>query len=187
MTDTETLLAERAKTHGEYAEHARITQGIMDLVQGGRNWPRLTPVQRESLHMFAHKIGRICEGDPNHADHWDDISGYAVLASQRLPTRHRVGDPPLTGNPEAHDYEGTLASAGWRLAQRAMEEALAEQAPPPVPVEDSNRHADRAPRPLSTAPKRPHLTRYEYHQLPVGEEREAYEWDETRGEWRLKP
>lgn len=51
--------------------------------------------------------------------------------------------------------------------------------PSPVPVENSNRHADRY--------RRPHLTRFEYNQLPVGEEREAYEWDETRGDWKLRP
>ena len=34
--------------------------------------------------MFAHKIGRILVGDPNHRDHWDDISGYAVLVADRL-------------------------------------------------------------------------------------------------------
>lgn len=176
---TEKLLAERAKTHGEYSEHARITQGIMDLAMSGRSWPQLSPIMRESLHMFAHKIGRICEGDPCHRDHWDDISGYSVLVSQRLGSSHAslgsgameirrvpgtgvpvhaVGDPEpmLTGNPEAHDYEGSVR-------------------PRPVPVEDSNRHADRAePRGLNF---------YELSQLPPDEQR-GYFWDPERREYR---
>lgn len=87
---TEKLLDERAATHGEYFENARISQGIMVQIMSGRNWKNLTAIQRESLHMFAHKIGRICEGDPNHKDHWDDISGYAILVSQRLTPHEDV-------------------------------------------------------------------------------------------------
>lgn len=29
--------------------------------------------------MILAKIARIVSGDPNHADHWDDIAGYALL------------------------------------------------------------------------------------------------------------
>jgi len=35
---------------------------------------------REALEMIAHKIGRILNGDPNYADSWHDIAGYAKLA-----------------------------------------------------------------------------------------------------------
>lgn len=43
----------------------------------------LTDVQRESIDLIATKLARICCGDPNHRDHWDDIAGYATLVSQR--------------------------------------------------------------------------------------------------------
>jgi len=82
--DTENLLKERGKTHGEYAEHAAATQGIMDVLMSHRNWPHLPPMIRESLHMFAHKMGRVVTGDPCHCDHYDDIAGYAKLISQRM-------------------------------------------------------------------------------------------------------
>jgi hypothetical protein len=36
------------------------------------------------LEMIAHKIGRVLAGDPNHADHWDDIAGYARLVARRV-------------------------------------------------------------------------------------------------------
>lgn len=236
-TDTEKLLAERATTHGEYAEHARITQGIMNLIVGSRNWPALTPIQRESLHMIAHKMGRICEGDPNHADHWDDISGYAVLVSQRLPKPmmfsppiaaevrrvpgvgvgagripvHAVGDNGPFGGGGFTDANGAHVKSGdyveyglgSGLEARALGRGIVSdilqdgdatityenghreavkwknlvKIPRPVPVEDSNRHADRAPR--------DGLNIYEYGCLPK-EEKDLYYMDTERGEYRLR-
>ena len=91
MSELETgiaaILAERGKTHGEYSEHARITQnikGIMLDTGGVSNWQRLNAIQRESLEMIAHKIGRILAGDPNVRDHWVDIAGYAQLVADRV-------------------------------------------------------------------------------------------------------
>lgn len=81
---TEKLLEERGKSHGEYSEHAAATQGIMDVLMSHRNWKHLPPMVRESLHMFAHKMGRVVTGDPCHKDHYDDIAGYATLISQRI-------------------------------------------------------------------------------------------------------
>ena len=81
---TEKLLEERGKTHGEYSEHAYCTQSIMRALQTQRNWDKLSDIQKETLHMIAHKLGRIVTGDPNIKDHYDDIAGYAVLVSQRL-------------------------------------------------------------------------------------------------------
>jgi hypothetical protein len=82
---TEELLIERGKTHGEYTDHARCTQNIMRAIQSEMNWERLSDIQKESLHMFAHKIGRIATGNPDIHDHWDDIAGYAKLVSDRIP------------------------------------------------------------------------------------------------------
>lgn len=84
MTETEQLLAERGKTHGDYTDHARCTQAIMRALMAEKNWDDLPDVMKESLHMFAHKMGRVVTGDPFHADHWDDIAGYAKLVSQRI-------------------------------------------------------------------------------------------------------
>lgn len=82
---TEELLIERGKTHGEYSDHARCTQNIMRAMQSEKNWERLSDIQKESLHMFAHKMGRIATGNPDIHDHWDDIAGYAKLVSDRIP------------------------------------------------------------------------------------------------------
>ena len=82
---TEELLVERGKTHGEYTDHARCTQNIMRAMQSEKNWDSLSDIQKESLHMFAHKMGRIATGNPDIHDHWDDIAGYAKLVSDRIP------------------------------------------------------------------------------------------------------
>lgn len=81
---TEQLLAERRKTHGDYREHAEVTQEVLTIWKAHRNWDKLTYSQKETLHMIAHKVGRIVTGDPNVKDHWDDIAGYATLISQQL-------------------------------------------------------------------------------------------------------
>jgi len=80
----EKLLTERGRTHGDYTDHAEYTQALKFVMQGSRNWDRMTAFQRETLEMVAHKIGRICAGDPNFKDHWDDIEGYVRLTVERL-------------------------------------------------------------------------------------------------------
>ena len=81
---TEELLIERGKTHGDFADHARVTQAMKDIFQAEANWAYLSACQKETLEMIAHKIGRILTGNPDVADHYDDIAGYAKLVSQRL-------------------------------------------------------------------------------------------------------
>lgn len=107
--NTQELLAERQKTHGEYGEHARCTQEILRVLQAERGYPTLTDMQKESLHMIAHKMGRIVTGNPNIEDHWDDIAGYAVLISQRLRQPIMVYDQP-------NDIAGALAMA-WNCTR----------------------------------------------------------------------
>jgi hypothetical protein len=79
------ILTARRSAHGDFGDHASVTQALKLVMVGGRNWNSLPAPQRESLEMIQHKIGRILSGDPNHQDHWDDIAGYATLVSRRLP------------------------------------------------------------------------------------------------------
>ena len=81
---TDALLAERGATHGAFSDHARITQALKAVMDGEPSYHTLTDSQRESLAMIAHKIGRVLAGNPNHADHWDDIAGYARLISLQI-------------------------------------------------------------------------------------------------------
>lgn len=84
--ETSELLNERGKTHGDYSVHAEITQVLKDVMFDHAGWAELNHCQRETLHMIAHKIGRILAGNPNFKDHWDDIAGYAKLVADRCPT-----------------------------------------------------------------------------------------------------
>ena len=78
------LLDEREKTHGDFADVARVANDILNAISRGPNDGKLSPVQAEALKMIASKLGRIMSGDPNEADHWRDISGYAQLVADRL-------------------------------------------------------------------------------------------------------
>lgn len=91
-TTTSALLSERGKTHGDFKIHAAATQAIKACMLSVHKitpasdtpipaWETLSPTQRESLEMIAHKIGRILAGNPNFKDHWDDIAGYAKLVA----------------------------------------------------------------------------------------------------------
>lgn len=82
--EIDALLRERHATHGDYADHAAITQQLKASMHNNPGWLRLNHMQAETLDMIAHKIGRILAGDPNFPDHYDDIAGYARLISQRL-------------------------------------------------------------------------------------------------------
>ncbi len=86
-TGIQTVLAERGSRYGSFDTHAMITQALKDIFCGAvcdTNWSRLTPSQKEALDMTAHKIGRILNGDPNYADSWVDIVGYAQLVVNEL-------------------------------------------------------------------------------------------------------
>lgn len=82
--NTEDLLKERGKTHGDFTEHAECTQRLLEVMQQYRNWDDLPYIIKEALHMVAHKVGRILTGNPYLKDHYDDSSGYMTLVSQRL-------------------------------------------------------------------------------------------------------
>lgn len=84
MTDVAATLKERGSRYGAFIDHARTTQAIKVAMSGGKNWNNLDPDMRECLEMVAHKVGRILEGDPNYADSWHDIAGYAKLVDDRL-------------------------------------------------------------------------------------------------------
>jgi hypothetical protein len=75
------ILAERNATHGNFAANAQLSQELKRLLC---KCTALTDVQREALEAIAVKLSRILSGDPNHADHWDDIAGYATLVANEI-------------------------------------------------------------------------------------------------------
>jgi hypothetical protein len=78
------ILAERAKTHGDYKITAEIAVATKHLWSNQEGWTRLSATQVESLDMIASKVARILSGDPHCVDHWVDVAGYAQLVVDDL-------------------------------------------------------------------------------------------------------
>ena len=81
ITDT---LEERGNRYGKFSGHADITQDLKYVMRYTEGWDNLNVSQKEALEMIAHKIGRILNGNPNYADSWHDIAGYASLVDKQL-------------------------------------------------------------------------------------------------------
>jgi hypothetical protein len=90
-TSIDAVLAQRGSRYGAFVSHAKITQAYKTLMfcQLEELDKRLSSDQQEALDMIFHKIGRILNGDPNYADSWIDIAGYAQLVADRLEGKIR--------------------------------------------------------------------------------------------------
>lgn len=75
------LTSERKKTHGSFWMNACISQSLKKYARSRNGYDKLNDVQKEALDMIFLKISRILSGQNEHSDHWDDIAGYAHLAS----------------------------------------------------------------------------------------------------------
>ena len=86
MANLEETLQDRGNRYGRFVDHAAITQELKATIRAHAlvAGARIEPDQREALDMICHKIGRIVCGDPNYADSWHDIAGYAKLVEDRL-------------------------------------------------------------------------------------------------------
>lgn len=84
MSDVTEVLEERGKRYGVFLRHAAITQALKDVIYEHLAQKQLSADQYEALDMICHKIGRIVNGDPDYADSWVDIAGYAKLVADRL-------------------------------------------------------------------------------------------------------
>jgi hypothetical protein len=112
------LLAERGNTHGDYAEHAAITQALKDIMRSTPGWTRLNDIMKETLEMHAHKAGRILAGDPTHADHWDDIAGYARLVSTRLTPIVAAHSPTPAPHPMMREAMSIIDDGAAEMAAK---------------------------------------------------------------------
>ena len=79
-------LAERGSRYGKFEDHAAITMQLKDALHQRiyENTTKFQADQLEAIDMICHKLGRIVNGDPNYADSWVDIAGYAKLVADRL-------------------------------------------------------------------------------------------------------
>ena len=89
--DVDAVLAERGARYGKFIDHAEVTQNLKNVMMTHLQKRERTLIvdQQEALEMIFHKIGRILNGDPNYADSWIDIAGYAKLVADRLEGKVR--------------------------------------------------------------------------------------------------
>jgi hypothetical protein len=90
-TNVDAILDARGSRYGNFLDHARITQRLKEVAHGfaAHHGKTFDVDQAEALDMIFHKIGRILNGDPNYADSWIDIAGYAKLVADRLEGKVR--------------------------------------------------------------------------------------------------
>jgi hypothetical protein len=91
---TEDILNEREKTHGDFGDFAELWAELNRAIREHTEkqdrpfpviYPPRTRVHTTAICMILNKIARIICGDPNFADHWDDIAGYAMLGKGKEP------------------------------------------------------------------------------------------------------
>lgn len=87
---TDEMLKERGSRYGNYLQQAKIACAlrkviINDLRSRGIG---LAADQMDALVMICCKISRIVNGDPDYADNWRDIAGYATLVADRLEDKN---------------------------------------------------------------------------------------------------
>lgn len=81
----EVTLAERGSRYGDFSDNAELSQCLEQACKNHAGYGNLTTLHREALKFIFQKISRIVNGDPNYADNWHDIQGYAKLVEDRLP------------------------------------------------------------------------------------------------------
>jgi hypothetical protein len=85
MSDIREILDERGERYGTFMSRSVISQGLKRVMFTADR--KLEDDQAEALEMIANKIARILNGDPDYADSWTDIAGYATLVAERLNGR----------------------------------------------------------------------------------------------------
>lgn len=80
------ILTERGSRYGTFKGHAEISQHLKLTIRRylDKREKHLDDDQAEALEMICHKLARIINGDPNYADSWVDVAGYAKLVADRL-------------------------------------------------------------------------------------------------------
>lgn len=80
MSEIKDTLADRGQIYGENWD---CYMGLKMEV----NQSKMDARQRYCMDMILMKISRLSAGDPNDADTWHDIAGYALLAEKGIPAK----------------------------------------------------------------------------------------------------
>ena len=84
MAGLEDILSVRGNLYGDFTDQAILSQALKYRAIPPSTTASWDAYQVEGMEMILHKIARICNGDPNYADSWRDIAGYATLVADRL-------------------------------------------------------------------------------------------------------
>jgi len=90
-TNVDAILDARGSRYGNFMDHATITYRLKEVARdfAAQHGKYFAYDQCEAFDMIFHKLGRILNGDPNYADSWIDIAGYAKLVADRLEGKVR--------------------------------------------------------------------------------------------------
>lgn len=77
-------LTDREAKYGDFGKLAGAVQAFKNVYRNAPSWLLLTAVQREVMEMNLLKTCRILYGDPQHEDSWEDLCGYAMLATEEF-------------------------------------------------------------------------------------------------------
>lgn len=90
--DIDATLAERGDKYGKFKDTAAVIYKLKSVLRNHASEQHKSFAfdQAEALDMICHKLGRIVNGDPDYADSWIDIAGYAKLVADRLATGKQV-------------------------------------------------------------------------------------------------
>ena len=77
--DIAKVLVQRGTVHGDFTASSGLATSLQFELRQSPKWHAMCRHQQRALNMICEKITRICYGDPNYADHWIDIAGYATL------------------------------------------------------------------------------------------------------------
>lgn len=116
MADIKGTLSERGNRYGDFSHHAEIAQRLQDDMRCYDGWHHLDAVKKQALTVIADKIARILSGDPEYADNWHDIQGYARLVEDRL------GDDKSTG--DLFEEKGNDSSGPERVREKLLAETI---------------------------------------------------------------
>lgn len=101
------ILEQREKTHGDYTTVAKIAQTLKKVIgwyiYGDYSQLKISESQKEALDMICSKIARICNGNANKPEHWEDIAGYAMLIIRELEKQEQEKDEKEENEEEEDD------------------------------------------------------------------------------------
>ncbi len=123
--DIRDTLKERGDRYGAFEDHARLCQGLKDVMKDGRSWNRCSHSQKQALEVIADKIARMLNGDPDYDDNWIDIIGYSQLVLNEL--KEHAGQTKINfgcGQIDPRSCKGIYAPIEPSAARMEMEKEL---------------------------------------------------------------